>query len=211
MMKNKMIRNAAAIAAALLLTACSVNTTAGSGTAAPESKEEESVELLSGLHHVEIDVEGQGVIALELDADTAPITVTNFVELAESGFYDGLTFHRIIDGFMIQGGCPLGNGTGGSGKNITGEFAANGIPNNLLHTRGVISMARATPYNSASSQFFIMHQDASWLDSQYAAFGIVTSGMEIVDYLAANTPVEDSNGTVKPENQPKINSIKVID
>lgn len=167
--------------------------------------------MLTGKHHAEITVKGKGVIALELDADSAPITVTNFVKLANEGFYDGLTFHRIIKGFMIQGGDPKGNGTGGSDETIKGEFSANGVENNIKHERGVISMARSTPYNSASSQFFIMHETSSHLDGQYAAFGHVTSGMDIVDDLAENAKVEDNNGTVLKANQPVIESIKVID
>ena len=186
--------------------------TASSNTAgSKENSTEETKNMLTGKHHVEITVKDKGVIAVELDADTAPITVTNFVELANSGFYDGLTFHRIIEGFMIQGGDPKGNGTGGSDKNIKGEFAANGIKNDISHERGVISMARSSAYDSASSQFFIMHKTSTNLDGQYAAFGHVTSGMDIVDDLAENTPVSDSNGTVLKANQPVIESIKVID
>ena len=131
-----------------------------------------------------ITMESGDKITLELYPDIAPITVENFVNLANDGFYDGLTFHRIIPGFMIQGGCPLGNGTGGPGHNIKGEFLANGVVNNLKHTRGVISMARSQAYNSAGSQFFIMHEDAPHLDGQYAAFGKVVSGMEAVDKIA---------------------------
>lgn len=164
-----------------------------------------------GIHHAVITVRDYGEIKLELDGDTAPITVKNFVELAESGFYDGLTFHRIISGFMIQGGDPEGNGTGGSGENITGEFSLNGIENNISHTRGTISMARAQDYDSASSQFFIMHEDGTHLDGQYAAFGHVTEGMEVVDAIAENTPVTDNNGTVSKENQPVIESIVITD
>ena len=164
-----------------------------------------------GTHHAVITIKDYGDIKLVLDGDTAPITVKNFVELAKSGFYDGLTFHRIIKGFMIQGGDPKGNGTGGSDETIKGEFAANGVENNIKHERGVISMARSTAYNSASSQFFIMHETSSHLDGQYAAFGHVTSGMDIVDDLAENTKVEDNNGTVLKANQPVIESIKVID
>jgi len=147
----------------------------------------------------------------ELDADTAPITVTNFVSLAKSGFYDGLTFHRIIDGFMVQGGDPDHNGSGGSGETIKGEFKNNGVENNLSHVRGVISMARS-PYDndSASSQFFIVHEDSTFLDGDYAAFGQVTEGMEVVDKLVL-VKVEDDNGTVLYENQPIITSIKVIE
>lgn len=168
------------------------------------------VEYLKGLHHVEIEVQNYGTIKVELDADTAPITVTNFVDLAKSGFYDGLTFHRIIEGFMIQGGDPKGNGTGGSEKTIKGEFSLNNVKNDISHVRGTISMARSQSYNSASSQFFIVHEDSTHLDGQYAAFGHVTEGMEIVDQLA-KIPVEDENGTVAKENQPVITTIRVID
>lgn len=164
-----------------------------------------------GIHHAVITVENYGEIKLELDGDTAPITTENFINLAKSGFYDGLTFHRIISGFMIQGGDPKGNGTGGSGKTIKGEFSNNGVKNNISHKRGVISMARSQDMNSASSQFFIMHKDADYLDGSYAAFGHVTEGMDIVDKLAENTPVADSNGTVLPDNQPVIKSITVTD
>lgn len=167
--------------------------------------------LLSGLHHVEIEIDNYGTVALELDADTAPISVTNFVDLAKEGFYDGLTFHRIISGFMIQGGDPSGNGTGGSDKEIKGEFSSNGITNDIAHDRGVISMARSNDPDSASSQFFIMHQDSPHLDGNYAAFGHVTSGIEIVDQICENTPVQDDNGTVNADDQPVIKAIRVID
>ena len=126
-----------------------------------------------------------GVIKAELYPEIAPNTVNNFVSLVEKGFYNGLIFHRVIPGFMIQGGCPKGNGTGGPGYEIPGEFAANGIENNLKHTRGVLSMARAMDPDSAGSQFFIMHEDAPHLDGQYAAFGKVIEGMEVVDKIAA--------------------------
>ncbi len=168
-------------------------------------------ELLSGIHHAEIQVEDYGTIKVELDADTAPITVTNFVNLANEGFYDGLTFHRIISGFMIQGGDPNGDGTGGSEETITGEFSSNGVENDISHERGVISMARAQDPDSASSQFFIMHQDTTSLDGEYAAFGHVTEGMEVVDAICEDTPVQDGNGTVLPEDQPVITSIEVTD
>ena len=132
-----------------------------------------------------IEMDNGGIIRIELDEENAPITCANFRKLVNSGFYDGLTFHRIIKGFTIQGGDPLGNGTGGSKERIPGEFQANGYSNNLKHTRGVISMARAMHPDSASSQFFIMHQDAPHLDGQYAAFGKVTEGMDVVDEIAS--------------------------
>ena len=165
----------------------------------------------SGTHHATIEVQDFGTIKVELNADIAPITVSNFADLVESGFYDGLTFHRIIKGFMIQGGDPMGNGTGGSDRRIKGEFSANGVVNAIQHKRGVISMARSQSNDSASSQFFIMHQDAEHLDGQYAAFGKVTEGMDVVDAIAEGVAVEDNNGTVAPKNQPVITSIKMDD
>lgn len=167
--------------------------------------------LLSGKHHVEITVKDYGTIKVELDADNAPISVTNFVNLAKKGFYDNLTFHRIISGFMIQGGDPEGNGMGGSDETIKGEFSNNGVENPLKHTRGAISMARSQDMDSASSQFFIVHEDSDFLDGDYAVFGYVTEGMEIVDKICEDTKVQDSNGTVSPEDQPTIESIKVVD
>ena len=166
---------------------------------------------LTGKHYVQIDIANYGTIIAELDADAAPITVTNFIKLVSEGFYDGLTFHRIISGFMIQGGDPLGNGTGGSSEKIKGEFAANGIDNPIAHERGVLSMARSSAPDSASSQFFIMHQAAPHLDGSYAAFGRVLSGIEVVDAICQNTPVTDGNGSVAKANQPVIMSIKVIE
>ena len=176
-----------------------------------DSASDEEEELLTGLHHVSIDVQDYGTITLELDSDTAPISVTNFVNLAKDGFYDGLTFHRIISGFMIQGGDPKGNGTGGSDTTIKGEFSENGVENNISHVRGTISMARANDPDSASSQFFIVHEDSTFLDGQYAAFGHVTDGMDVVDAICENTPVQDNNGTVKAADQPVITSVTVID
>ena len=132
-----------------------------------------------------IEINKFGTIEVELDKETAPLTVDNFVKLADEGFYKGLTFHRVIKGFMIQGGCPKGNGTGGPGYCIKGEFAANGFNNPISHKRGVISMARAMDPNSAGSQFFIMHKDSEFLDGQYAAFGHVTKGIEVVDAIAS--------------------------
>ena len=175
-----------------------------------KNKEKEQANLLSGKYYVEMIVKDYGTIQLELDADIAPITVTNFVNLVNEKFYDGLTFHRIIDGFMIQGGDPLGNGTGGSEETIKGEFSLNGVENSISHVRGVISMARSNnSYNSASSQFFIVQEDSTSLDGGYAAFGRVIRGMEVVDEIA-KVEVEDDNGTVLAENQPVIESIRVI-
>lgn len=173
----------------------------------------ESTETIdaAGKHHIEIQVKDYGTIKAELDGDTAPITVANFLKLAESGFYDGLTFHRIIDGFMIQGGDPKGNGTGGADKTIKGEFSKNGVENKLSHVRGTLSMARSQDMDSASSQFFIVQSDSTYLDGQYAGFGTVTEGMDIVDQICKDTPVQDSNGTVSASDQPVIESIKVID
>lgn len=166
---------------------------------------------ITGKINVQIDVQDYGTIKVELDADVAPITVNNFVKLVNEGFYDGLTFHRIISGFMIQGGDPLGNGTGGSDETIKGEFSNNGVENNISHVRGTISMARSFENDSASSQFFIVHEDSDFLDGDYAAFGTVTEGMEVVDAICEAVQVEDSNGTVAAENQPVITSIKVIE
>lgn len=165
----------------------------------------------SGKHHAEIDIKDYGKISVELDADSAPITVQNFIDLANSGFYDNLTFHRIIKDFMMQGGDPEGTGMGGSDKTIKGEFKNNGVNNTLSNTRGAIAMARSQAYDSASSQFFIVQKDSTYLDGDYAVFGYVTDGIDIVDNICNNTPVTDSNGTVKKENQPVINTIKIID
>lgn len=179
--------------------------------AADTADTSENEELLTGLHHVTIDVQDYGTISLELDADTAPISVTNFINLANEGFYDGLTFHRIISGFMIQGGDPNGNGTGGSEKTIKGEFSANGVENDISHVRGVISMARANDPDSGSSQFFIVHEDSTSLDGQYAAFGHVTEGMDVVDAICEAVPVQDKNGTVAAADQPVITAVTVVD
>ncbi|WP_295057229.1 peptidylprolyl isomerase [Ruminococcus sp.] len=186
--------------------ATDASVTAGTNTSATIGTDE-----AKGTHHAEINIRDYGVIKVELDGDVAPITVANFINLANSGFYNGLTFHRIIDGFMMQGGDPLGNGTGGSDNTIKGEFSQNGVENNLSHTRGAISMARSTDMDSASSQFFIVQSDSTYLDGQYACFGYVTDGMDIVDKICKNAVTTDSNGSVDAENQPVINSIKITD
>ena len=166
---------------------------------------------LSGIHHAEMVIKDYGTIEMELDADTAPITVTNFVKLVQEDFYNGLTFHRIIEGFMMQGGDPLGSGIGGSEEKIKGEFTNNGVDNNISHERGTISMARSSDPNSASSQFFIMHQDGTYLDGDYAAFGHVTSGMDVVDKICEEAEPVNSNGLVDTSKQPVIESISIID
>lgn len=167
---------------------------------------------VSGKHHVQIDIRDYGTISVELDADAAPITVENFLKLANEGFYNGLTFHRIIEGFMMQGGDPNGNGTGGSDETIKGEFSDNGVENPLSHTRGAISMARnGYDMNSASSQFFIVHEDSTFLDGQYACFGYVTDGMDVVDAVCEAAEPTDGNGSIAAEDQPVITEIRVID
>jgi peptidyl-prolyl cis-trans isomerase B (cyclophilin B) len=184
----------------LLITGCSF------GNVKREEKD------MSKIHHVRMEIEKYGTVELELDGTVAPITVDNFISLAKSGFYDGLTFHRNMKGFMAQGGDPTGTGTGGSPNTIKGEFAANGVRNSISHVRGTISMAREpSNYDSASSQFFIVHEDSTFLDGNYAAFGRVTSGMEAIDNLLENTKVEDDNGTTLKENQPVIKKVTVID
>ena len=164
-----------------------------------------------GTHHAEIDIQDYGTITVELDGDAAPITVQNFMDLANDGFYDGLTFHRIIAGFMMQGGDPNGNGTGGSENTIKGEFSANGVENSLSHTRGAISMARSQAYDSASSEFFICHADSTFLDGQYACFGYVTDGMDVVDAVCEAAQPTDDNGTIPADQQPVITAIRITD
>ena len=164
-------------------------------------------EMLTGKYNIVIDVEGYGQIHAELDADAAPVSVSNFVDLVNRKYYDGLTFHRIMEGFMMQGGDPSGTGSGGSSRVIMGEFAANGYENPISHKRGVLSMARSNNPNSASSQFFICHADSDFLDGNYAAFGVVTEGMEVVDAICTNAQPVDNNGTIPADKQPIINSI----
>lgn len=199
---KSIIKIAVSLGLLLTMTAC--------GTKAVKEQEFDRSQYLSGTIKAEIEVKDYGIIHLDLDADTAPITVTNFVELAKSGFYDGLTFHRIISDFMIQGGDPSGNGTGGSKNTIKGEFSENGFENDIKHVRGVISMARSNSKDSASSQFFIMHGDAAHLDGKYAAFGKVSDGMDIVDQICKNIKAED-NDTVKKENQPTITAVRIVE
>lgn len=172
--------------------------------------EKENKKEYKDFYNIEINVKDYGTIKLELNHKAAPITVENFISLAESGFYDGLTFHRIIEGFMIQGGDPNHNGSGGSSKTIKGEFSKNGVNNGLSHVRGTISMARSNNPDSASSQFFIVQENSLHLDGMYAAFGHVTEGMEIVDKIASDAKPTDDNGTIPYEEQPIIESIKVI-
>ncbi len=186
----------------------------GGGASEPTAEPTDEPTAESGdsvLHHVEIEVADYGTIALELDAGAAPVTVDNFLSLAQDGFYDGLTFHRIVSGFMIQGGDPEGTGYGGSSETIVGEFSANGYENDISHVRGVISMARSGDPDSASSQFFIVHQDSTFLDGQYAAFGHVTEGMDVVDAICEAARPVDENGYITPEEQPVITSVEVID
>ena len=163
------------------------------------------------LTYVQIKVKDYGTITAALDATIAPVSVENFVSLAKDGFYDGLTFHRIIDGFMIQGGDPNGNGTGGSGKNIKGEFEANNVKNPITHVRGAVSMARSQAPDSASSQFFIVQSDSDFLDGQYAGFGYVTEGMEIVDQICKDAKPTDQNGSIASADQPVIESVTVVE
>lgn len=181
------------------------------GCSSSKKEKKESDKLMKGTHHVEINVKNYGTIKVELYADKAPITVTNFVKLVKKGFYNGLTFHRIIKDFMIQGGDPNGDGTGGADETITGEFTENGIDNDISHVRGVISMARSQDMNSASSQFFIVQKDSTYLDGSYAAFGKVTDGMDVVDKICDTVTPTDNNGTVSKDKQPVIESIKFTD
>lgn len=158
-------------------------------------------------YYADISIQDYGTVTVMLDTENAPITTANFIALAESDFYDSLTFHRIIEGFMMQGGDPNGNGTGGSDQTIVGEFTDNGYHNPLSHTRGAISMARSSDYDSASSQFFIVQEDSTYLDGQYAVFGYVTEGMDVVDAICQAARPTGSNGTIPAEEQPVISSV----
>lgn len=164
-----------------------------------------------GTHHAALTIKDYGTIKLVLDADSAPVSVSNFCRLANNGFYNGLTFHRIIEGFMMQGGDPKGDGTGGADRMIVGEFSANGINNPLLLTRGALAMARAQDNNSASSQFFIMQAYQESLDGQYAAFGHVSEGMDVVDKVCSAAQPTDNNGSIAPADQPIIEKLTIDD
>ena len=174
-------------------------------------EKEANKDLLDGIHYAEIKVKNYGSIIVELDANTSPITVTNFLSLADSKFYDGLSFHRIIEGFMIQGGGYDQSGNKKNADTIKGEFKNNGVENNIKHERGVISMARVSGIpNSASSEFFIMHQDSLSLDGDYAAFGHVIEGMDVVDKIATSVKPTDNNGSIDLEDRPVIESIRSL-
>lgn len=175
-----------------------------------KNNENKDINLLTGKLYVEINIKRYGKIKLELDADQAPITVTNFINLVNNGFYDGLTFHRIIDGFMIQGGAFKEDGSVKQSSNIKGEFLANSVNNTIKHERGVISMARGDDYNSASSQFFIVQQSSPHLDGYYAAFGHVIDGINVVDKISKDAKPTDNNGSIKIQNRPVIDYIKVV-
>ena len=195
----------------LLTAACGGKDSSGSSAGGSAAAESAEIELLdeNTTYEAVIEVENFGTIIFTLRQDAAPISAANFVKLANEGFYDGLTFHRIINGFMIQGGDPNGNGSGGSGQNIKGEFSSNGVDNPISHVRGVVSMARAKDPNSGSSQFFIVQTDSTYLDGSYAAFGEVMEGMDVVDQICSEVPVQDRNGTVKAEDQPVITSVTI--
>jgi len=194
-----------AVMFAAIITASCGNINTGSKSITETITKEEKVEK------IEIDIKDYGIVIVELDRTAAPITVDNFIKLVENDFYNGLTFHRIIDGFMMQGGDPLGNGLGGADEYIKGEFEKNGVHNPLSHTKGAISMARSQHPDSASSQFFIVDEDSIHLDGRYAAFGYVKEGQDIIDKICANALVEGGDGIVLPENQPVINTIRVIE
>ncbi len=202
-------------ASMLTMTACSQS---GNTSSSQSSSTQESSSSLKkaadgiGTHHATIKIKGYDTpIKVELDGDSAPVTVQNFMDLAKSGFYDGLTFHRIIKDFMMQGGDPNGDGTGGSDETIVGEFTSNGYDNELQNTRGAIAMARSSDPDSASSQFYIVQKDSTDLDGDYAVFGYVTSGMDLVDEICNSASPTDDNGTIKAKEQPVIKSITIDD
>lgn len=192
----------------------SSQTSAQSSTSATSQKNDSVVKAARSIpggkqYQATMTVKDYGTIKFVMDEGIAPETVDNFVELANSGFYNGLSLHRIIDGFMIQGGDPRGDGTGGSSRQIEGEFASNGFDNSLKHVRGTVSMARSQDPNSASSQFFIMQEDTPSLDGQYAAFGTVTEGMDVVDAIAKAAKPTDNNGSIAKDKQPVIETITI--
>lgn len=206
------------LAVSLLLTLCGCKfayTTAGTtgepatNPAATDGNKNENKLDPTLKYYAEIEIENYGKITILLAQDVAPITCANFVKLAKSGFYNGLTFHRIMAGFMMQGGDPEGTGFGGSEETIFGEFAINGFMNTLSHKRGVISMARSKANNSASSQFFIVHQDSTFLDGSYAAFGYVTEGMDVVDAICAAAKPTDDNGSIPWDARPVMTSVTI--
>lgn len=204
--RNRILLTVGGIAAAIVFVTVMLLGGAGVFEKAPPT----SAEDLSPTHYATIDIQDYGTVKVALDAAYATKTVANFVKLAEEGFYNGLTFHRIMEGFMMQGGCPEGNGTGGASEYLEGEFEANGFQNPIQHTRGAISMARADDYNSASSQFFIVHEDnTESLDGLYAAFGYVVEGMDVVDTICTTAEPTDGNGTILAVDQPIITSITI--
>ncbi len=200
------------MACCMVVGCASTQTTSGKNvqneTKSETSEKTEATTVVADAY-ADIEIEGYGTISVALDGSAAPVTVENFVKLAESGFYDGLTFHRIMADFMMQGGDPNGNGTGGSDETIVGEFAQNGYDNALSHTRGAVSMARAMDFDSARSQFFIVHQDSLFLDGAYAVFGYVTEGMDIVDQICEEAKPTDNNGSIPAEEQPVIKTITI--
>jgi peptidyl-prolyl cis-trans isomerase B (cyclophilin B) len=207
-----------ALVAALSLAGCAARSAQSSSSVATSSDEsqdasdEASGPCGSGVHHATIEAEGYGAMQVSLNASVAPITVANFAGLVEQGFYDGLAFHRVVRDFMIQGGDPAGDSTGGSGTTIKGEFSANGVENSIAHVRGTLSMARGQGYDSASSQFFIVQKGYPSLNGNYAAFGHVTDGMDIVDAVVdATADKGDSNGLLPQDVQPRIASIRMAD
>lgn len=202
---------------ALTLAGCSNNSNSSNSSSSNSSSSSSSTQYsqdnFKQTDTCVIEVKDYGTITVGLDANAAPKTVENFKKLVNEGFYNGLTFHRIISDFMVQGGDPKGDGTGGSSATIKGEFTSNGVDNKLAHTRGAISMARSSANDSASSQFFIVHKtstnNSKSLDGKYACFGYVLSGIEVVDKLCENAKPTDSNGTIAKANQPVITSIKM--
>ena len=215
-LRNKLHGTALALSLFLLLgtaTACGSDNNSDSSekdstTTAAESSDETTANDASSAS----ETASSDVLTFVIYPDDAPITCENFENLVSDGFYDGLTFHRIVEDFMAQGGDPSGNGTGGSEKTIKGEFSQNGVDNPLSHTRGVVSMARSSDPDSASSQFFICYSDDdTFLDGQYAAFGHVTEGMDIVDQICKDAKPTDNNGTISADEQPVMTSVTIID